>query len=31
LTGKGADMKESRFMDEQIIGFLRQVDGGVPV
>ena len=24
-------MKKSRFTDEQIIGFLKQVEGGVPV
>ncbi len=24
-------MKRSRFTDEQIIGFLKQVEGGVPV
>lgn len=25
------DMKKSRFIDEQIIGFLKQAEGGMPV
>jgi Transposase len=31
VSGEEANMKKSRFVDEQIMGFLKQIEGGVSV